>query len=90
MASGIILIGLTGIAYLLFVNRYPDFYQLVAREEKQQKYKRSLIKGLSKDKIIQRLQELMEEEKIYRQFELKLDEVAAMLLYKPTSALGVY
>jgi AraC-like DNA-binding protein len=81
--SGIILIGLTGLTYLLFENRYPHFYQLVAREEKQQKYRRSLIQGLSTDKIIRRLRELMEEEKIYRQFELKLDEVAAMLLITP-------
>jgi AraC-like DNA-binding protein len=83
MDSGIILIGLTGLTYLLFENRYPHFYQLVAREEKQIKYKKSLIQGLSTDKIMQRLQELMEEEKIYRQFELKLDEVAAMLLITP-------
>jgi AraC-like DNA-binding protein len=83
MDSGIILIGLTGLTYLLFENRYPHFYQLVAREEKQIKYKKSLIRGLSTDKIMLRLQELMEEEKIYRQFELKLDEVAAMLLITP-------
>jgi len=83
MDSGIILIGLTGITYLLFENRYPRFYQLIAREEKQIKYKKSLIQGLSTDKIMRRLQELMEEEKIYRQFELKLDEVAAMLLITP-------
>jgi len=77
------LIGLTGLTYLLFENRYPQFYQLVAREEKQIKYKKSLIQGLSIDKIMHRLRELMEEEKIYRQFELKLDEVAAMLLITP-------
>jgi AraC-like DNA-binding protein len=80
---GILLVGANGITYLIFENRYPYFYQLVAREEKQQKYKRSLIQGLSKEKIITRLQELMEEEKIYRQFELKLDTVAAMLLITP-------
>jgi AraC-like DNA-binding protein len=80
---GILLIGANGITYLIFENRYPYFYQLVAREEKQQKYKRSLIQGLSKEKIITRLRELMEDEKIYRQFELKLDEVAAMLLITP-------
>ena len=83
MDSGIILIGLTGLTYLLFENRYPQFYQLVAREEKQIKYKKSLIQGLSIDKIMHRLRELMEEESIYRQFELKLDEVAAMLLITP-------
>jgi AraC-like DNA-binding protein len=56
---------------------------LVAREEREQKYKKSLIQGLSKDKIIDRLHELMEVEKIYRQFDLKLDDVAAMLLITP-------
>ena len=61
---GILLIGANGINYLIFENRYPYFYQLVAREEKQQKYKKSLIQGLSKEKIIARLQELMEDEKI--------------------------
>jgi AraC-like DNA-binding protein len=83
MLTGILLTGLTGITYLLFENRYPDFYQLVAREEREKKYKKSLIQGLSKDKIIDRLRELMEIEKIYRQFDLKLDDVAAMLLITP-------
>jgi AraC-like DNA-binding protein len=75
--------GVTGIIYLLFENRYPDFYQLVAREDREKKYKKSLIQGLSKDKIIDRLRELMEVEKIYRQFDLKLDEVAIMLFITP-------
>ncbi len=83
MLLGILLMGLTGIVYLLFENRYPDFYQLVAREEREKKYKKSLIQGLSKDKIIDRLRELMETEEIYRQFDLKLDDVAAMLLITP-------
>jgi AraC-like DNA-binding protein len=80
---GILFMGIAGIIYLLFENRYPDFYQLVAREQKQERYKKSLIQGLSRDKIIARLRELMEEEKIYRQFDLKLDEVAAMLFITP-------
>jgi len=83
MDLGILFIGIAGITYLLFENRYPDFYQLVAREQKQERYKKSLIQGLSRDKIITRLRELMEEEKIYRQFDLKLDEVAAMLFITP-------
>lgn len=83
MLVGILLMGLTGITYLLFENRYPDFYQLVAREEREKKYKRSIIQGLSKDKIIARLRELMEIEKIYRQFDLKLEDVAAMLFITP-------
>jgi len=83
MYSGILLIGLTGIVYLLFENRYPHFYQLVAREEKQKKYKKSLIQGLSKPVILSRLEELMEDEKIYRQFELKLEDVAEQLLITP-------
>lgn len=83
MNLGILLMGIAGIVYLLFENRYPDFYQLVAREQRQEKYKKSLIQGLSREKIISRLRELMEEEKIYRQFDLKLDDVAAMLFITP-------
>lgn len=76
---GILLMGIAGITYLLFENRYPDFYQLVAREERKKKYKKSLLEGLSRDKIMQRLRELMEHEKIYCDDDLKLEDVAAML-----------
>ncbi len=83
MHLGIFLLGAAGVTYLLFENRYPDFYQLVAREERQEKYKKSLIQGLSREKIINRLKELMEDEKLYRQFDLKLEEVAAQLFITP-------
>ncbi len=83
MHTGILLMGLTSITYLLFENRHPDFYQLVAREERQKKYKKSLLQGINRRKIITRLQELMEEEQIYRQFDLKLNEIAALLLITP-------
>lgn len=83
MRVGIFLLGATGITYLLFENRYPDFYQLVAREEREKKYRKSIIQGLSKEKIIKRLNELMEVEKIYRKMELKLDDVASMLFITP-------
>jgi AraC-like DNA-binding protein len=83
MHLGIFFMGIAGIAYLLFENRYPDFYQMVAFEQRQEKYKKSLIQGLSRDKILNRLGELMEEEKIYQQPDLKLDEVAARLYITP-------
>lgn len=83
MLTGILLIGLTGITYLLFENRFPDFYQLVAREERQKKYKKSLLEGVSKEKIMERLRELMDLEQIYSQLDLKLDDVAVLLLITP-------
>lgn len=83
LLAGILFLGITVITYLLFENRYPDFYQLVARQERAKKYKKSLILGLSREKIIDRLRELMEVEKVYRQFDLKLEEVAAMLMITP-------
>lgn len=83
MLLGILLTGVAGITYLLFENRYPHFYQLVAREERQKKYKKSLLEGLSREKIMRRLQELMEHEQIYRQDDLKLEDVAAMLYITP-------
>ena len=83
LLAGIFLAGIAGITYLIFENRYPDFYQLVVREDRQKKYKKSLIQGLSRDKIINRLQELMEQEKLYREFEVRLDDVAATLFITP-------
>lgn len=38
---GILFMVITGIPYLLFENRYPDFYQFVSWEENQKKYKRN-------------------------------------------------
>lgn len=81
--AGILLFGLAGITYLIFENRHPRFYQLIGQEDRQQKYKRSLLQGLSRDKIMARLRELMEEEKLYRELELRLDDVAARLLITP-------
>lgn len=83
MHLGIFFLGIAGITYLLFENRYPDFYQLVALEQRQEKYKKSLILGLSREKIINRLKELMDDEKLYCQFDLKLEEVAGMLFITP-------
>jgi AraC-like DNA-binding protein len=83
MHLGIFFLGIAGIVYLLFENRYPDFYQLVALEQRQEKYRKSLIQGLSREKIIKRLKELMEDEKLYRQFDLKLEEVAGLLFITP-------
>ncbi len=83
MHLGILLMGIAGILYLLFENRYPDFYQLVAREQRQKKYKKSLLEGLSREKIMNHLQELMEHEKIYLHDDLKLEDVAAMLYITP-------
>ncbi len=67
----------------MFENRFPDFYQLVAREQRQKKYKKSLLEGVSKEKIVDRLRELMDLEQIYSQLDLKLDDVATMLLITP-------
>lgn len=83
MHLGIFFLGIAGITYLLFENRYPDFYQLVALEQRQEKYKKSLILGLSREKIINRLKELMDDEKLYCKFDLKLEEVAGMLFITP-------
>jgi AraC-like DNA-binding protein len=80
---GVLVLGLAGAIYLVFENRYPQFYQLVAQEERQQRYRKSLIQGLSRDKILDRLQQLMAEERVYRQLELRLEDVAGQLFITP-------
>jgi AraC-like DNA-binding protein len=83
-----ILLGATGnslqfILYFLFKNRFPDFFKLFVREMKQNRYKRTIIKGIDQSAVNERLTELMEEEKIYRDMDLRMKDVAERLLITP-------
>lgn len=83
--EGYILLGTSGISvafmvYFLFKNRFPGFFQLFAREMKQERYRRTLLKGLDLGAIHERLSDLMNEEKLYRDMDLRMKDVAERLL----------
>ncbi|HOW83791.1 MAG TPA: helix-turn-helix domain-containing protein [Spirochaetota bacterium] len=83
-----ILLGASGISfqfiiYFLFKNRFSDFFKLFVREMRQTRYKRTIIKGIDQRAVNERLAELMEQEKLYRDMDLRMKDVAERLLLTP-------
>ncbi|MCB1171586.1 MAG: AraC family transcriptional regulator, partial [Leptospiraceae bacterium] len=85
-------IGIAGVAvgvlwlYLLDF-RYPGFFRRVDRQirlqQKLQKYQRSSLQGQNVDQLKDRLQRLMEEERVYADEDLSLDRLADLLSVSP-------
>ncbi len=67
----------------LFNNRFPRIFNLMNRELVRRKYERSFLKGVDTGIIRERLVNLMEEEKVYRDSELTLQSLAATMKLSP-------
>jgi AraC-like DNA-binding protein len=63
----------------LVTQRHPDYNRLLRSETRKAQYERSRIQGLDIDRITERLRELMEEEKAYRDEELSLQDLSREL-----------
>jgi len=63
----------------LVTQRHPDYNKLLKSEAMKARYERSRIKGLDVKEIIQRLYEIMEEEKAFADEELSLPDLAKEL-----------
>ncbi|HOK03320.1 MAG TPA: helix-turn-helix domain-containing protein [Spirochaetota bacterium] len=63
----------------LVTQRHPHYHRLLRSETRKAHYERSRTKGLDVNKILQRLKELMEEEKIFADEELTLKDLASEL-----------
>ncbi|TAL30007.1 MAG: AraC family transcriptional regulator [Spirochaetes bacterium] len=83
MLMGAAGISLTVILYFLFKNRFPDFFQLLAAGMKSNRYRKALAKGLDHRAIHERLLDLMRDERLYTDMDLRLNDVAARLLIRP-------
>lgn len=81
--TGALGIALIFIIYFLFKNRFPDYFQLVVKEIKLKRYKRTLLNGIDNKTVNNRLTELMENEKLYREMDLRMKVVAERLLITP-------
>ncbi len=77
------LISLLVIVYFLFKNRFPVFFQLLAREMRLKRYRRTLLEGLNLEAIHERLSELMNDERLYQDMDLRMSDVAAQLMITP-------
>ena len=78
-------INLGGIAAILVVlifwigNRYPHLLQLIRQEAKRERYEKSRLAALDNSVLLNRLDELMENERLYLQEDLKLNDLARRL-----------
>jgi AraC-like DNA-binding protein len=68
------------IIYFLFKNRFPIFFQLLTKEIRQKRYRQSLLKKHDRDVIHERLAELMNDEKLYQDMDLRISDVASQLM----------
>ncbi|MCP4136734.1 MAG: AraC family transcriptional regulator [bacterium] len=63
--------------------RHPEFVQWFSKEIKKNRYERSLIKGLNTDDIKRRIEDLMEDEKLFCDEDLTLNRLAEILSLTP-------
>jgi len=63
--------------------RYPDFFSIIRIEASKAKYKNSHIKGIDVSGILERIEELMDYEKIYRDETLTLKKLSELLEIRP-------
>jgi AraC-like DNA-binding protein len=83
LKAAIIMANLSMTALYLATQRHADYTMLLKNETRQARYERSRIRGLDVDSIVERLYELMEDEKAYTDEDLTLAELARELGISP-------
>ncbi len=78
LCSNILIVTLVYISF-----RYPDFFSIIRIEASKAKYKNSHIKGIDVSGILERIEELMDYEKIYRDETLTLKKLSELLEIRP-------
>ena len=87
--SAIYLLTLSGIWYFFFSFRYPEFTQKAIKEAKIIRYKNSMTNGVDSDVVLERLNDLMKEDKIFKDDELSLQKLSSLLLVTPHQLSGI-
>ena len=62
--------------FIFFLIRYPGFFQHIRNELQEMKYANSQLRGLDKDQLLKRLENLMAGKRIYRRSTLTLKELS--------------
>ena len=63
----------------LFNRRFPGLFLMMGREIARKRYERSFLKGIDTRLVGRRLEELMQGERLYRDFEISLQSLAERL-----------
>ncbi|MDC7218999.1 MAG: helix-turn-helix domain-containing protein [Spirochaetales bacterium] len=72
------------LSLIVFLIRYPDFFNRAQEESEEIKYLNSRLGNIDKKKIVARLDELMRQEKVYRNGRLSLKELSTLLSISPS------
>ena len=81
--TSIYLLTLAAVWYFIFSFRHPEFTQKAIKEAKTLRYENSMVSGIDTDIVLQRLDDLMNEEKIYIDAELTLSKLSEYLMITP-------
>jgi AraC-like DNA-binding protein len=73
----------TLIAFSFYCLRYPEYTKIIIGKARQIRYKNTQIKGLDVGAVLERLEYLMESEGLYKDMELSLEGLSALLMLKP-------
>lgn len=82
-AFGAFLVSVNIILFILAHVRYRDFFQLLGKELRLARYRKSLLKGIDMAVLLDRLNDLMNEEKYYRDFDISIKSTADALAITP-------
>ena len=63
--------------------RYPDFFHILVREIREEKYKKSMLLGIDSETLYYQLLAIMKEEHIYRDSEITLSKFSERLALTP-------
>lgn len=81
--TAIYLLTIAGIWYFIFSFRYPEFTQKAIREARVIRYQNTMLSGIAPSAVLERLDELMEEEKVFTDYELTLPKLSSQLMITP-------
>lgn len=80
---GLYVFSILGFVLLFFREKFPGFFQAFQQEIQTVRYERTQLNGINLEAIHKRLQELMEEKKLFLNEELRLSMLAEELLISP-------
>lgn len=80
---GVCILTITIILIFVFNTKYPQFFVSLQNDIKQKKYETTLLTEVNVDVVCKRINELMLENKIYRDEELRLNSLAEELSITP-------
>ncbi len=79
----LLLINCLIIVFSYFERRHTDFFQAIWKDSRETKYKRSMLRGVETEAVVERIKELMEIENLYLDESLSLQTLSRALSITP-------